>query len=240
VLIAYPGSSPGSVYVRASTGSYYDLNVDVTQKIWNAGWFEMEGLMGYRFFRYDEGLFIEQSLTPTNGTVTTGTQITTADSFVTHNEFNGGELGGRILFHRDNWTLGLLGKLAIGDLTRTAEITGGQTIAVPGAAPVVQKGGVYALSSNIGTYTNNDWTILPEFGLNLAWRWNSHLQARLGYSVLYLDRIAHAADQINFTVNPNLFPGSTTTGGPNQPAFNSPNRTDTWIQSINLGLEITF
>jgi hypothetical protein len=57
--------------------------------------------------------------------------------------------------------------------------------------------------------------------------------------VLFLDRIAHAADQIDQTINPNLFPGSTTTGGPNRPTFIN-NRADIWVQTLNLGVELTY
>jgi hypothetical protein len=239
VLIAFPGSSSGALDVRASSGSFYDVNLDLTQNVCDTGWFRLEALMGYRFYRYDEGLRITQVINPTNGVFVAGTQIGTIDDFATHNEFHGGELGARVEFRWENLTLGALGKFGVGYLSREVSINGGQKISIPGTAPTLQSGGVYALSSNIGLHTQSDATVLPEIGLNVAWQINSNLRLRLGYSALLLDRIVHAADQIDLTVNPNLFPGSTTTGGPNRPAF-SLNRTDSWVQTINLGAEFTY
>ena len=81
---------------------------------------------------------------------------------------------------------------------------------------------------------------MPEIGLNLNWQISSNLKLQLGYTLLYLDRVGRAADQINTNINTNLLPPAVTPlTGPNEPTFNFI-RSDVFIQSINLGLVFTF
>jgi hypothetical protein len=240
-LIAFPGLSSGSVDIKAASGNFYEAHVDLTETFLTDGPFRLNALAGYRFFRFDDALRIGQTIFPTSGAFAAGTQLATTDSFRTHNTFNGVDLGLRGQFAWQNLTWSLLGKIAVGYVHRNVFISGSQTVSVPGAAPVTSTGGLYALSSNIGTFGSNDWGLLPEIGTNLAWQVNSNLQLRLGYSVLWLDRVARAADQIDFTVNPTLIPpAAATPTGPNRPAFVNTNRQDVWIQALSVGVTFTF
>jgi hypothetical protein len=136
--------------------------------------------------------------------------------------------------------LDFLSKVATGGIFRNVRIRGNTRTTVPGAPPANAEGGIFALSSNIGNHRNEDWTIFPEFGVNLAWQINSRLAMRIGYSFLFMNDIVRAHDQLNFTINPGLFPPPTAAAGsPNQPSF-SIQIGDAWIQAINLGLEYTF
>ena len=99
-------------------------------------------------------------------------------------------------------------------------------------------GGRYAL--NIGTFHSDDWTVLPELGLTLGWRATDNVRVTLGYSLLWLDRVARAGDQVDLTVNPTLIPASgVAPTGPNRPAVVF-TRSDVWIQAISLGVEFTY
>ena len=113
-------------------------------------------------------------------------------------------------------------------------------VIVPTTAPVVRTGSLYALSSNIGLHGDDDWTLLPEFGLNLGWQATSNLRVTLGYSVLWLNRIARASDQIDMMVNPNLFPPATSTPTTTDHPAYSRNRADVWLQCLNFGVELTY
>jgi hypothetical protein len=239
-LVAFPGSSAGSVDVKATSGNFYEAHVDLTETFLMDGPFRLNALVGYRFFRFDDALRISDNIVPSGGAFAPGTQLATTDSFRTHNTFNGVDLGLRGQFAWQNLTLSLLGKIAVGYVHRDVFISGSQTASVPGAAPVTSTGGLYALSSNIGTFGSNDWGMVPEIGVNLAWQVNSYLQLRLGYSILWLDRVARAADQIDLTVNPTLIPPATAPTGPSRPAFNDTNRQDVWIQALSIGATFTF
>src|SRR5207244_9604018 len=109
-------------------------------------------------------------LTPTDGSVTAGTVIASADDFTAQNEFHGGDLGFRTQFFWKKMSLGLLTKFALGNVHNKVVINGSQTTTVPGIAPTTAPGGVLALGSNIGSFSNNTWAVLPELGVNLGWQ----------------------------------------------------------------------
>lgn len=240
VLVAFPGSSNGSIDIRAASGNLYTGHFDLTEKALDVGWYRLNSLLGYRFYRYDENLRIQQTVTATNPAFIAGTQIATNDNFGVRNQFHGVDLGFRSHFYWQNFSLEVLTKVAIGRLTRQVDIGGDQTITVPGAAPVVQSGGVLTGSTNSGTFNYSDWKTMPEAGLTFNWQIRSNVNVRLGYSFLFLDSITRAADHIDVTLNPNLFPnGNAADGGPNRPAFNAI-RSYQWIQTLNFGLEFTY
>jgi hypothetical protein len=239
-LIAFPGSSSGAIAARAASGNFYEAHVDLTGNLLSTESCRVDSIFGYRFYRYDEGLSIQQSIT-NSPTFVPGTQFLGRDDFATKNEYHGGDLGFRTLLTRDDFSLCLLTKLGVGRVSRTVKINGGEVIEVPGEAPVVQAGNLLALpTTNIGSHHSDDWTVLPELGVTLGWRVSPGVHVTVGYSLLWLDRIARAADQIDFAVNPTLLPsaGGTPTG-PNRPAFEFV-RNDAWLQSVSLGVEFTY
>ena len=62
-LIAFPGSSAGSVAARASSGNLLMTTVDLTENVLDTGWFRLDSLLGYRFYTYGEGVSISQRIT---------------------------------------------------------------------------------------------------------------------------------------------------------------------------------
>jgi hypothetical protein len=239
VVVAFPGNSTGTIDVRAASGNLYEAHVDLTEKFYDEHWVRLCSLFGYRFYRYDEGLHVRQTLVPTNPAAIPGTVAVTDDDFTTHNTFNGVDIGLRGQFFWQDWSLDVLGKVAVGHVNRRINIQGQQVVTTPGVAPTVDAAGVLALSSNSGVHDNGDWTVVPEFGLNLCWHIRPYLCLRLGYTVFWLDDIARAGDQVNLSINPALFPPATAGATPTQPSFML-GRRDMWVQSINLGLEFDF
>jgi len=239
VIIAFPGSGSGSIFIRDRSGNFYDAHVDLTEQICRCNWVRLDGIVGYRFYRYDDGLHIRQSISPTGTAFVPGTQVVTTDDFIAENEFNGFDLGLRLGFQGPRWSLDLLAKCAVGEVGSEVKIQGNQVTTVPGVAPVTRTGGVLALSSNIGTFERREWQPFPEFGANISWQLTPRLQMRLGYTFLFLADIARAHDQVDLTINPSLFPPTTTPAAGNRPALNF-TKGDAWIQTINVGLAYTF
>jgi hypothetical protein len=238
-LIAFPGSSGGLLSARAASGDFYEAHFDLTGNVVDTDWVRVDSLLGYRFYRFDEGLSLRQDIN-SSPTFVPGTQFVGTDNFATKNEYHGADLGFRTVLTRDDFWLSLLTKLGVGRLSRTVKIRGGQVIEVPGTAPMVEAGNLFALSSNIGDHHTDDWTLLPEFGATLGWQVNSNVRVTLGYSVLWLDRIARAADQLDFTVNQTLLPGAGgTPTGPQRPAFMF-TRNDAWLQGLSVGVEVNY
>ncbi len=239
-LIAFPGSSSGSIDVQDKSSNFYETHLEFTENVFDSGSVRLDSLLGYRFYRYSDALGIQQTRNLQGGNFVAGTQLVTIDDFRAQNTFNGGDFGLRTQFVRGNLSVALLTKVSVGGVDREVNISGTQTTTVPGTAPVTQFGGVYALSSNIGSHYSFDWAVMPEFGLSASWQATSNLRVNVGYSLFMLNRIARAADQIDLTLNPNLFPPVLVPPvGPNRPAV-IPTRSDLWGQNLNLGVEISY
>ncbi len=238
-LIAFPGSSTGSVIARASSGNLYGANIAFTENVCDKGWLRLDSIFGYRFYRYDEGLRVQESLA-NNSAFAPGTTFSSFDSFSTENTFNGADFGFRSTFTSGDASLTLLTKVAVGNVDREVTISGGQTVAVPGVAPVSRLGGLLAEPTNIGVNSTHDWTILPEVGATFGWQATPNIRVTAGYTIFGLERIDRAGDQVIPIINTVQFttPGLPATG-PSSPAA-IPIRTDLWVQTINVGVEFSY
>jgi hypothetical protein len=238
VLVSFPGVSNGTLDIQSTVGNFYAANFNITEKAIDEGNFRVIGLVGYRYYRFDDSLSVRQNLTVTDPNFIPGTQVLTNDSFSANNEFHGFDMGFRTQHLWGNFSLELLAKLAVGELRRQINIAGDQTTFVPGLAPIVDAAGVLALSSNSGTYISHEWKVVPEAGFTLGWQLRPNLNVRVGYSFLLLNGVTRAADQVDEFLNPNLFPPPAGPGA-SRPTFTL-NRTDVWIQSINVGVLWTY
>ena len=236
VLVAFPGQSTGSINVDSRSGAFYGANLDLSEKVWDNNGVRVDALLGYRFASFSDGLRMGQHIV---SSTLPGTVINSSDDFQAQNVFNGLDLGARTTFTWNRLSLNLLGKVAVGNLNRTVNISGHQVVNVTGADPVRQSGGVYALSSNSGRHNDGSASLLPEAGANLSWQLRSNLCLRLGYSVLVLNQVVRAADQIDFTINPDLFPPAKADATPRRPTYHE-FHSDLWIQTLNLGAEWKF
>src|SRR5262249_49465947 len=111
-LIAFPGSSSGAIDARATSRNLYEAHIDLTENVVDTGWLRLDSLFGYRFFRYDEGLSVQQSIT-NSPNFAAGTQFLGRDDFATHNIFHGADLGFRTVLTRDDFSLCILTKLDV-------------------------------------------------------------------------------------------------------------------------------
>jgi hypothetical protein len=137
---------------------------------------------------------MQQILYPTEASFVPGTTVISNDHFGTRNVFSGVDLGARQEFTWNSLTFQLLTKIALGRINSLVGIDGNQTTTVPGSAPVVTNGGVYALSSNIGAFSRSHLQVLPELGTTLMWQVTPNLQIRFGYSFILLNGVARAAN----------------------------------------------
>jgi hypothetical protein len=240
-LVAFPGLSTGSVSVQASSGSFYEGHIDLAAKlIDDGGPLRMTALIGYRYVRYNESLTNQSTLTPAGAVFPAGTSFVTNDNFSTSNQFNGLDVGLRPQFVWQALSLDFLARVAVGNMQHNVDVSGSQVVTVPGLPTVVHSAGLFAQASNSGAHVSNDCVVLPEVGAGIGWRILPNLKLRAGYSVLFLNGVARAPDQVSTNLNPSRFAGSLLPAtGSNQP-FSSLTRTDVWIQSLNLGLEFTY
>jgi hypothetical protein len=233
-------ASSGSVVIR-SYNQLWGAEANLRYK-WFSGdrcWVDIIG--GYRHLDLSEGIDISETA------VVKATNLTFVerDSFQTHNEFNGFQLGLDSEYHFWNRAfLGMTAKVAMGDTYQIVNINGSTTFGnVPGiAGTTTVPGGLLALPTNMGRYTSNRFAVAPEVGLKLGVDLTSHLRLFVGYDFLYLSSVLRPGDQIDPLVNDrfrnqgpvnNFLPG--VGGGPVRPAVTY-QTSGYWAQGVNFGL----
>jgi hypothetical protein len=199
-------------------------------------------IAGFRYLELNEDLGITETLTTLDTAPSPpffpGETITVVDGFGTRSSFYGGQVGARGEWYRGCWFVNVLGKVALGDTHQDVRISGTTDFTEPG--PVRQQGGLLALPTNIGTYSRDRFSVVPEIGINVGRQMTDHLRVFAGYTLLYWSNVARPGDQIDFGVNPTQLPTPTEAGtlvGEARPAF-AFHDTGFWAQGINFGVEL--
>jgi hypothetical protein len=196
--------------------------------------YRFDVLMGYRFLRLDDRLDIVEDSTSLESTLPGSFFI--RDHFSSENQFHGWDFGTALHFCKGCWSLDLLSKLAIGNTRSTIAIDGSTIITEQGQSQAHQ-GGILALGSNIGTYQNDDFSVVPELGATVGYQLNPCWRVTLGYTFIYWSKVFRAGDAIDLDVNPNLFPPVEEEVDDNlRPEFRLI-CDDFWAQGMNVGLE---
>lgn len=188
-------------------------------------------LVGYRYMRLDDDLRINEFQTAAPGPTT----VSLFDSFDTSNTFHGGNVGVISEVSYNRWFGELLMKVALGNVHSKVRIDGSTTTAVAPFAPVTTVGGLLAQSSNIGTYEQNEFAVIPELAATIGFHITERLKATAGYTFIYWSRVARAGNQIDRDLNPPAVPGPNTL----RPEFVF-RTTDFWAHGVNVGLEYSF
>jgi len=194
----------------------------------------LDGTIGYRFWDLSESLQMQERLT-SQITADPGSFVIT-DRFDTQNLFNGAELGVLWQGRRGWWSLDMLMRLGIGNMHQTVTI-GGTTATTINGTTTNSTGGLLAQRTNIGTYDQNRFTMVPELGATVGYQMTRRLRATFGYSMVYIGNVVRPGDQVDLDVNPNLLPPENVPfTGPLRPQFDFV-ETDYWVQGLSFGGE---
>jgi hypothetical protein len=153
------------------------------------------------------------------------------------NEFNGAEIGLSTELRHGRWSLNILTKMAFGMNHQMTDISG-TTVFTNSGGQIVYSEGVFAGSTNSGSYRRDQFVVIPQLGLELGYQVTTHTRAFLGYNLLYWGSVMQAGNQVDLNLDPRNLPGSIETG------MQFPQFLDRssafWAQGINLGAEIRF
>jgi hypothetical protein len=205
--------------------------------------YRLEWLAGFRFLELEESLEIRESLQSSpQAPQFPNSQILVVDRFATRNQFYGGQVGVVGVRQRGPWFFECCGKVALGATHEVINIDGNQVIVDPTGTVSTFRGGLLALSSNIGHFSRDRFAVVPEVGINLGYQLTENLHAFVGYTFLYWNRVVRPADQIdrglditripNFGIQANPLPTP-------RPAVLF-RETEFWAQGINFGLEFRY
>ena len=174
------------------------------------------------------------------GTATSFDRI--RDSFSTRNQFNGGQLGLRLGYEGEVLSLGLLGKVALGNMHETVKVEGSTSRTFADGTTATFPAGVLALASNSGKAQQNQFAVVSEVGGNVGVRLTSWLKLTTGYTFLYVSDVARPGDQVDRVINPGQVPIDGMFGagtGPAHPRLPF-QRTDFYAHGVNYGVELAF
>jgi hypothetical protein len=243
MVVSFPGIQNGSIATSLASG-LWGAEANLRHEMFSNGWSSASVLAGFRYLQLDESLDVLQRVTSTPPTLALQPVLTQSlDSFRTRNSFFGGQFGfdGGLAWWR--LTVDVVGKIALGSTQEVAVIKGNTAIrALTTGASASVASGVLALPSNIGHYSRDQFTVVPEVGVNVGFMLNQHVRATVGYSFLYMSEAWRPGDQIDRVLNTAQVPGpsgAVILAGPARPLFPSRD-TDFWAQGVNVGVEFRY
>ncbi|MFO0799227.1 MAG: BBP7 family outer membrane beta-barrel protein [Gemmataceae bacterium] len=245
--VARPGFSRGSLEVDA-TSALYGFDANIRHALCRTCGFRDEVFVGYRHLALNESLTVTENIValPGNTADPAGTRIVVQDQFKTTNRFNGGQVG---YAAERNWgRLSLDGRVsvALGNTHQTVEVSGFQQRQRPGEDAVFfPNGGLLAAGPNIGRFTDDRFTVVPEFTLNLGYWLTPSVKAYVGYNALYWSNVVRPGDQVDRTIDVTFIPNPPINPATGQvPAFSGLNRPAVpfkqdhlWVNGIQFGAE---
>ncbi len=234
-IVAAPGAAMGGIDI-SSKSSLYGADINMRRKICQGCNSYFDVLFGYRFLDLQETLTIaEQSaqLPPIDPAFpASGTAF---DRFHTTNQFNGGQVGAAMGSSWRNWVLDLRTMVAIGETSSILYVDGAHYFVSPTSSG---PGGLYALNSNIGRFSHNAFSVVPEVTLNLGYNLTQHCRVFVGYNCLLWTGVLRPGNQIDPNLDVTRIPGF----GATVPPAATPHPTvplstrDFYAQGINLGM----
>jgi hypothetical protein len=244
--VAFPGDVTGGIAAADSTDGPWGFGFLFRDRLTccPCGPCRLDLLAGYRYLHFADRIGVDEDLSSVNANnannIAPGTRIAVSDRFGAKNDFNGFDVGLEGEIRRGRVALIVLSKMAVGYTHQSIDINGGTTVTVPGGAPVHSAGGLLALSSNIGHYSRDEVSVVPEVGVKVGYMASPHVRLTLGYSYLYWSNTVRAGDAIDLRVNPNLLPpAATPVAGPLRPAVVFQN-SNWWAQGLDFGVEYRY
>ncbi len=238
ILIASPGDFEGNIAVRTAQDVISTDTFLRTMLVRGHG-YSLDLIGGYHYAQVRDAVQIEsfsEVINPAGvGIFPEGTTFDTVDNFSARNDFHGGEIGFISELRHGRWRFRSLGKVSIGNMEQTVTISG-RTVTTIDPNVAVDENGVFAQTSNIGTFKRDETTFIPEAALTLGYQVTPHLEMTVGYSLLYWESVVLSGDSIDRRIDL-----TQAGGGPagTLPEFNF-NETDFWVQGLTLGAHWNF
>jgi Putative beta barrel porin-7 (BBP7) len=235
--VSAPGFATGSATV-STRSSLWGADVNGLVNLVRADGWTVNVLGGFRYVGLTETLNVSNvstllttiDFTGPGGTTTAlpGSTTSEFDSFRTHNDFYGGQIGTYIEYQMGPWFISSVDKLAVGVTREVVTINGNTTLLPTNAAPVFFQGGNYTSGTNIGSFGQNRFALVPEIKLNVGYQIGPQVRCWLGYDFLYWSSVLRPGNQIDNTYD--------WVTHPLVPMVASP----FWAQGFDLGIQINF
>ena len=237
-LVAFPGLSTGTLVVDTDS-QLWGADVNFRKAVCRTCESRSEWFAGFRYLNLAENLRITELITAVaNAPQPTGTQIVVQDAFSVRNQFYGGQIGWAVGRARGNWDFDARLSVALGVTHQTLDINAFQAVTQPGRPQQNFVGGLLGAGPNLGTFTKNQFSVVPEVTLTAGYRVTPNFRVTGGFNFLYWSNVIRPGDQIDRVVDLTFVPNSLNIpfSGQNrpQPTFK---QSDLFVPGIQFGVE---
>lgn len=239
--VAEAGRTRGGVSVSADarmTGGEFGFRANLAKG--SCYRFDLRG--GFRYWELDEGLGVFQASTLAPELAPPGGALSLADQFSTRNRFYGGQLGFGFELRRGGLFLDSRTMLALGGTQQVVHTTGTTILHRPGLPPATATGGFLVVPTNLGRTARDQFTFLPEIGVQVGYQFGASLRIFGGYTFLYATSVVRPGEVLDRVINPGQVPalgGGLAPGTPLRPTVTITG-TDFWAQGVSLGVELRY
>jgi hypothetical protein len=217
--LAGPGVGTGAVTATYST-RYASADANVRETIYRGPQARFELLTGYRYAHVGESVTLDIDRQSAGGA------FRSRDRFEVGNNFHGGEVGVVAETRVDGWYVSATGKAAVGALFTSTDADGSRTTDAG-----TEAFGFYTRPAVAGRRSETRFAVMPTVALSVGRKVAEHGRVFLGYSFQYLNNITRPGDVI--APVPDAF--GTGTG-----MARGDTRSDFWVQTLSLGLEVRY
>lgn len=195
-------------------------------------------LVGARYFQLNEDYSNNDSTADLPAMGTTNS-FQYSDHFSTRNAFAGAQIGATAKWRFQKLSFDVTGKILGGNLAQQIDISGTTRFSDGvGATAIDRHQGLYAMPSNIGTYTRDSFGLGGELGLKMGFKLTENFRVNVGYTYFTMGNIVRPGDQIDRTINIQpLFSGGGVGVARPSPTFRE---TTFNAHMLNLGFEFLF
>jgi hypothetical protein len=208
--VAVPTAGASGTFTASGSSQLYGNEFNLASAIYRGDCFRLDLLAGFRYLNLNEQLDLVQ--TRVNSIVflgvaqPVGSVFVRSDAFGTDNDIYAGQLGLRATYQYGPLCLGMTGKLGVGRNNQEVRINGSTILRTPTGTTSTAVGGLLAASSNIGTFHESEFVLVPEIGANVAVNVFPWMQVSAGYNFLYVNNVVRPGNQIDPVINTTLIP----------------------------------
>lgn len=220
----------------------FEWNVLATQPSCDCG-SRFIGLAGFRYWNFREHL----TFTTNSPFISNAADIyKTKDKFSAGNNFYGGQIGLIWEYACGCLSITAKGKVALGAMRERLMIDGHLLTNEYNIYGDVEtySGGYFALPTNIGKHSRTKFAAIPEFNFDIGYTLCDCLRVTLGYTIIYVNNVLRAGNQIDRKINPSQATTYTNATPPSLVGEASPkarmNSDSLWVQGLKAGLELSF
>ena len=240
VPVQVPGTLTGSVTVK-NTLQLWGLEANGVTNFYRTPSLELSAVTGFRYIDLSESFDMTSTIEGVANGAFAGQTGFANDKFNTRNQFFGGTLGLRSLYHFGKWSLETTGRIALGVNHQTLNIAGFYQDS--NSMLTFSKGayGIFAMPSNEGSRSQIAFAVVPEFQTKLGFDITPSISLTVGYDLMYLSNVIRPTDQIDRNVpKGQTYQQDTTRPDSSTVPAQLFKATDFYAQGLNVGINARF